>query len=348
MNRALSVRCSSLLAVSSFAIAIAAGTTASADTFDLALQRLVLPPQNGGYADPGSQANIDAGALIAYRQVVSELAAALAPGILTTADTVGYSGFQFTADYSLTTISTDQAKCQVGVDPSLHKGDCPWNFAVEGGKNGAKLPGMLNTLTVMARKGIWMPLPSFEIGAGASKLLQSNLFTVQVYAKFALHEGFHKWPIPSLAVRGSATRVMGESQIDLTMAQLDVSISKSIGIAGTVTLVPYAGAAWLYAIPRGQVLDLTPDHDAFRDGPSSVDLNNNAVFPSSANADITRWRFFGGMRLNYNILVLTADFIATMCGDFNGGCAGDRHPTGKIADNAATQYTFSASAGFLF
>ena len=88
--------------------------------------------------------------------------------------------------------------------------------------------------------------------------------------------------------------------------------------------------------------------DAYRDGPNSLDLNNNAVFPSSANADITRWRFFGGMRLNYNILVLTADFIATMCGDFNGGCAGDRHPTGKIADNAATQYTFSASAGFLF
>ena len=320
-----------------------ASAPSRADTFDLTLNRLVdKPTMPGQFADPSG----DTPALSAYRTFVSELGTALAPSFLTPSDTVGYNGFQFDVDYNFTTINN--RKCQAGDT----KEKCPWQLAVAGGLddngNARQPPGMVHTLSVMARKGIWLPLPSFEIGAGATKLLQSNIYAVQVYGKLALHEGFHGWPIPSLAVRGSGLRVVGESQLDLTMAQIDAMLSKSFGIAGTVTLVPYLGAAWLYIIPRGQVLDLTPAIDAYKQGPSSLDLNNNAVFPSEANANITRWRFFGGMRLNYNVLVLTADFIATTCGDFNGGCKDDRHKNVTVPDNSSTQYTVSVSGGFLF
>ena len=42
-----------------------------------------------------------------------------------------------------------------------------------------------------------------DVGAGAIHILSSRLWSGQAYAKFALHEGYHGWPIPSLAVRGS-------------------------------------------------------------------------------------------------------------------------------------------------
>jgi hypothetical protein len=319
-----------------FAALIACGT-ARADILDLTLQRLVTAPAMGGFADPTT----DIPAQIAYRQLVSEMGTALAPKILTTADTVGYSGFQFAIDASFTSISNQ--KCNA-MDT---KDKCPWQYGVSGrdSSGAAKdIPGYVSTVSILARKGIWLPLPSFEIGAGATKLMQSDIFAVLVYAKFALHEGFHDWPIPSLAVRGVGERVVGASQIDLTMAQVDAEVSKSFGIFGTVTLVPYAGAAWLAIIARGQVLDTTPDVDAFKQGPNSQDLNANAVFPDQAN--IYRWRFFGGFRLNYSVLVLTADYMATACGDFDG--AHCNHKDQKIADNSQTQHTFSVSAGFLF
>lgn len=317
---------------------LAAPRAASADVFDLAFQRLVKPPAPGGFADPNS----DPAALAAYRQLVSELGVAIAPSILTTADTIGYNGFQFDFDYSVTTISN--AACQSGATVD----QCPWQAGTEGGRGGAGIPSALNSISVMARKGIWLPLPSFELGIGATKLMQSNLYTLQAYAKFAIHEGYHRFPFPSVALRGSVARVLGESQIDLTEAQVDLQISKSFGIAGSVTLVPYLGAAWLYILPRGQVLDLTPSHDAFNDGPNSLDLNNNTVFGDQANANIQRWRFFGGLRLNYHVLVLTTDFAITPCGDFNGTCKDTRHATGKVPDNAKTQFTFSLGAGFMF
>ena len=180
--------------------------------------------------------------------------------------------------------------------------------------------------------------------------MQSDIVAVAAYAKFALHEGFHDWPLPSIAVRGSGMRVMGSGQIDLTIVQADVSISKSFGIAGSVTLVPYLGAAALWIIARGQVLDITPDVDAYKQGPGSLDLNNNAVFPTQP--DILRWRFFGGMRLNYSILVLTADLVVTACGELGTDSANRCYDKTKGMtdphDGASTQYTFSGSAGFLF
>ena len=77
---------------------------------------------------------------------------------------------------------------------------------------------------MFARKGLWfLPLPSFEVGAGAVNVSGSKMWAAQIYGKFAIQEGFHDWPLPSLAVRGAASRLMGADQLDLTVASLDVS-----------------------------------------------------------------------------------------------------------------------------
>ena len=322
---------------------------ARADVFDLTLSRFVRAPTGGAAADPST----DTAALAGYRQLLSELGVGLAPRLLSPADTIGYSGVQFEIDYGFTTISNKACASGGTAEAPANQDQCPWQFGVEGGRDGAGKrtppPDMLQTLSLTVRKGIWLPLPSFEIGAGATKLLGSSLYAVSAYAKLALHEGFHDLAIPSIALRGSALRVLGESQIDLTLVQVDATLSKSFGIAGTVTLVPYLGAAWLYIIPRGQVLDVTPAHDAFRDGPNAPDLNANAVFPPSANENISRWRLFAGLRLRYQVLVLTTDFIATACGDFDGSCpATGQHKGVAVPDNSPWQFSWNLAAGALF
>jgi hypothetical protein len=40
------------------------------------------------------------------------------------------------------------------------------------------------------RKGLWIPLPAFEFGAGALSILNSRMYVLQGYAKLALQEGF--------------------------------------------------------------------------------------------------------------------------------------------------------------
>src|SRR5437762_3277415 len=85
-------------------------------------------------------------------------------------------------------------------------------------------------------------------------------------SELALHEGFHDWAIPSFAVRGAVSHLLGASQVDLTTISIDATLSKSFGIGGTVTLDPYAGAAVLLSFVRGQVIDTTPNTDAFADG----------------------------------------------------------------------------------
>src|SRR3954469_24074778 len=95
------------------AVATLAPRSAGADVFDLTLARFVKAPAMGGFADPSS----DPAALAGYRQLISELSVALAPKVLTTADTIGYNGFQFDVDYSFTTISSGRCSAAAGVDP---------------------------------------------------------------------------------------------------------------------------------------------------------------------------------------------------------------------------------------
>src|SRR5207244_85571 len=137
-------RSSSALGAAVLALALAPFGSASADVFDLSFQRFVLPPAKmGEFAEPGNTDNVDAGVLKAYRQVISEMSVALAPKVLTTADTIGYNGFQFTLDYSLTNISNQACGAgdvvTVGADPMSMRtvtavDRCPWQYGVEGGR----------------------------------------------------------------------------------------------------------------------------------------------------------------------------------------------------------------------
>jgi hypothetical protein len=263
-----------------------------------------------------------------FRSLMSEMGVVMAPPLLTPADSLGWSGFHLSVDTAFTAVS--------------HNDDF-WQKGVENVSS-----GMLSTIHVTARKGLWFPVPAFEIGAGGSYLVDSNIYAVEAYAKFAIQEGFHGWAIPSIALRGAVSHLLGTPQLELTVVSTDLTISKSFGVAGTARFVPYVGANLLIIIPRSQVIDTTPNVDAFQQAtaaaPMARDLNSNVVLPDQD--PILRWRLFFGLRYVWSIVALTAEFSWAFCNHTATDCTVD-NPT-QVSDRSQGQAQVSISAGVLF
>jgi hypothetical protein len=276
---------------------------------------------------------------LAFRSVVSELGVVLAPRLMSPADTLGFGGFQFAADIGFSTI-TDTADYWRVLESSPDPGG-----AMAGASHG---DGVLTTMGLHVRKGIWLPLPSFEVGAGVVHLDGSGLWSTQGYAKFALHEGYHGLLfLPSLAVRGAASRLMGSQEVDLTVASVDVSASKTIGIVGTVGLEPYLGWNTLIMIARSEVIDRTPQLDG--------DRRLNFVFRDQDN--ILRHRIFTGFKLQHHVFALLFEANFALAGssvDDRAGtdmdCADVALPTDSCdsTDQARAQQSYTISVALDF
>jgi hypothetical protein len=250
--------------------------SAHADSNDLVLSKL-------GTRITDSMGNTTSvvGDPLAFRALASQLGTVLAPDLLTPADTLGFSGFQLTVDYASTTIDhgADYWRVLQGTPPSS-----------------------MQTIGFFARKGLWFPVPSFEVGGGAVHLVDSHIWTGQVYAKLALIEGYHDLPLPSLSVRGAVSRMMTQRELDLTAVSLDVTISKHIGIGGTWRLDPFVGWNLLMIVPRSEVIDGTPNTDPLTPG-NENDSMNNFVFKDQNT--IYRNRIFVGTKMQFSVVQLT-------------------------------------------
>src|SRR5690606_5336546 len=187
-----------------------------ADPNDLVLSRLSTKTFDGS----GNLVSA-VGQNLELRALASQLGVVLAPHLLTPADTLGFGGFQLTVDYASTTIDSSAPYWR-----ALNGSPDP-----EGTGSAPHGPDMMQTVGLFVRKGLWFP--SLEIGAGGIHLVDSHIWTGQLYTKVALHEGYHQLPIPSVAVRGAVSRMMTQRELDLTVASLDITISKHFGIGGT-------------------------------------------------------------------------------------------------------------------
>jgi hypothetical protein len=285
-------------------------------------------------------------ALSRYRSLMSELGVVAAPRLMTPADTLGFAGFQFSAELGVTKISRDQRFWDgvQGVSPANPTAGRPDSY--------------ITTVGGFVRKGLWLPLPAFEFGGGALSILGSRMYALQGYAKFALQEGFHGWALPSLAVRGSASQLLGTDQVDLVVYGVDVLASKAVSIGGTARFEPYVGWNMLFIDARSGVIDATPGCDAFalqatppgtppsgtgcfpaQSGNAWNDLNANFTFPSQSI--ITRQRWFGGFKLKLSVLFLAAQVDIALAGT-------SRDDTSGAADRSKRQETYSLSVGFDF
>ncbi|NVB85705.1 MAG: hypothetical protein HOV81_45495 [Kofleriaceae bacterium] len=318
---------------------VGASTPAVADNNDLVLGRLATR-----MTDASGNVTSVVGQNRELRALASQLGVALAPHLLTPADTLGFAGFQLTVDYSTTTIDSSASYWRVlqsSTDPN-------------GTGTGSHGADMLSTVGFFVRKGVWfLPVPSMEIGAGATHLVDSRTWTGQLYTKVALHEGYHQLPIPSLAVRGAVSRMMNQRELDLTVASVDVTVSKHIGVGGTWRFDPFAGWNALLIVPRSEVIDPTPNVDPLAPGNDS-DLLLNFVFRDQDN--IVRNRFFLGAKLQYYVFQLTIEAQFALAGSSvddrtgtNDMCMANSTTANCDAkDTAAAQRTLSMSAGFDF
>ena len=310
------------------ALVVAWAGVAHADSNDLVLSRLgtrITDPMTGATTSV-------VGDNLAFRALASQLGTVLAPQLLTPADSLGFSGFQMTVDYASTTID---------------RGADSWR-ALTG-----TAPSSLQTVGFFARKGLWFPIPSFEFGAGAVHLVDSHMWTGQLYAKVSLHEGYHDLPLPSFSVRGAVSRLMTQRELDLTAASLDLEVSKHVGIGGTWRLDPFAGWDLLMIVPRSEVIDGTPNIDPLQQGNES-DSMNNFVFKDQDT--IYRNRFFLGAKLQYYVFQLTLEAQFALAGTSIDDRAGTNTACAPMAtsdncdakDTAKAQTTLAMSAGFDF
>jgi hypothetical protein len=341
-----------LLVGVSVCAALASGGVARAATNDLQLLNLCeLPPgatecpwihRANGLITGAVTPTADGQAL--FRSLMSELGVVIAPRLQTPADTLGYAGFQFSAELGFTKINNNQPY---------------WN-GVEGvnpmNPTAARPSSYLTTVGGFVRKGMWLPLPAFEFGAGAVSILNSRMYAIQAYAKIALQEGFHGWWLPSFAVRGSASQLLGTDQVNLDVYGIDVLISKAFGLAGTSRLEPFLGWNVLFIDAHSGVIDATPGCDAYElqqtTDPTKVkgtcnpaqaattnDTLANFTFPSQDV--ITRYRWSGGFKLKMSVLFLVGEYDYIQSGKSVDTMQG-------IHDGAGSQQSFSLSAGFDF
>lgn len=262
--------------------AVLLSTVATAAPNDIVLNGLIQRDANG---DPvrSNSTDLVLGDQDAFKGLTTELGLMFAPRPLAPAETPGHAGFDIGLDYTLNFI---QAK------------NSYWSDATERGLNGRSMPPVLHTLGFRARKGL--PF-SFEMGAGGSYLFESHMYTVGADIKWALNEGF-VW-LPDLAVSAGVNRLLGNDQIDLTMASAGGMLSKTFGLFGVMRLSPFVGYNYVLINAASAVIDPDPS--------SADDIGGNFAFDQVSLLGNAYHRAVGGLRLGSFIFDLTIE------GDFS-------------------------------
>jgi hypothetical protein len=286
-----------------------------------------------------------------FRSLMSELGVVVAPRLQTPADTLGFAGFQFSAELGTTEISRSQPFWNgvEGVQPS--------------NPDAARPPSTLTTLGGFVRKGMISPVPSVEFGAGAVNILQSGMWSLSGYVKVALHEGFHSYPLPSVAVRLGLSELVGTDQVTLKVSSLDVLISKAFSLSGTARFEPFVGWNLLLIDAKSGVIDATPECDATvlnntsaSDGSAVARLPKVCQPQAGTPADfggnfkfadqslIVRHRWFGGAKLRLWKLFMVGQVALSPAGS-----TVDTKATANAAhDGSGSQREVSLSAGMDF
>ncbi|MBL8976197.1 MAG: hypothetical protein JNK56_36670, partial [Myxococcales bacterium] len=162
--------------------------------------------------------------------------------------------------------------------------------------------------------------------------------TISGYGKVALHEGFHHLPIPSIALRGMFSRLVGAEDMNMTTGSADVSISHVFGLGKTVNITPYLGYQALFIVARSGVLDVTPTTDEYLNPSGKL---SEFVFKDAGA--ILRHRPFLGLRFIFSVIRITAEAMIVPGGNRNGKLNGM-----SVADNSGLQQQYTLSLGLDF
>lgn len=247
-----------------------------------------------------------------FRSLSSELGTLVAPRPMDPADSLGLAGFAFSADVTLNTLAGNRAY---------------WRDATDG-RAGKVAP----SLQLMGRKGLY---PGIELGAGATHLFDSRMWSMGGYVKLALHEGFHHLPIPSIALRGSFARLLGAKDFALTTAAVAITVSHVFGVGKTVSLTPYLGYESLFIVSRSSVLTTTSS--------GGLGMASISEFAFDQAGAILRHRPHLGLRMMFSVMRLGFEAMIVPGGGRDGEVDGQ-----DIPDRSSFQQQYTLSVGLDF
>lgn len=274
-----------------------------------------------------------------YARLLSQLSAAVAPGLLAPVTTRGPSGFDVAFDTNVTSLDNNASYWRRGTRGSSRDATCA-------GRN----DDVRSALTV-SRLRFTRGLPlGLSIGANVGKLQRTSLWVVGAELKLALFEGLTQPWAPALGVRLATSRLVGDATIGLTTLSSDVVVSKEWVALRALKVVPYVAVGSLWTHARSGQVDLTPNVDALACahgadqvcndnglGASPGDLAHDARFNELS---LMRYRAFIGVWLRYGMLALAAegvlDLLSPQLADSDLHGAGER----QWAINVAPSLSF--------
>ena len=210
----------------------------------------------------------------AYRNLAKEYGVALGPQLSSPAKTLGINGFQFDLQFAITSINNTETYWVDGVEDKTPE-------------------SQLMVTRVGLRKGL---AASIELGSDVAYLVNSEMWTLGAFLKWSPHEMMADFPI-DMSIRGSLSKTVGSSQLELTMTGADVVIGKTFGVGGVVSFSPYVGYSPLWVLARSGILDSTP---------GEAGTPGEFVFPEET---IMVQRFAFGIRSVTGLFSFTPEFV---------------------------------------
>ena len=280
-----------LFAATLLSLGALVGRTVAANDLDLSVARFIQCSSDG----VDCRAHNDA-----YELFLSEYSFGISPKLMAPASTLGYSGFYLGLEASLVTVPDGSTEAF----NSAHRDykDSRWRI---GTAKYTDTPPKMYYPTIHVRKGLpW----SFEVGSSIGYLGHSELITLGGEVKWSLFEGYSEGvlgALPDVAVRGTINRVIGESDVDMTLVGVDGSISKPFGIAGIMSLEPYAGYQLMWTIVRTEPMALFDNQGNLRQPEANV------YDPAEANLsgpNLKRHKVFWGFVYRWEYLTVTMDW----------------------------------------
>ena len=244
----------------------------------------------------------------AWRRLMTDFANALTPPLLTPARTGGPRAFYVGVETFLSAIDASAPHWRRGTEgPGTDSSRGENRFA----------DGALTWTRLNLRKAL--PF-GFELGTSVGFLPNSDYWTLGLEVRWALLEGWlsDDWWVPDFAVRGAVQTLVGDPEFNATVVAIDATLSNSIVVGDELELSPYLAGQLTWTFADTELVDLTPETNAFRTcvpepgrpvptctAGSGDDFNNNVVFDSIRT---TRARMVFGLQARYEVFTLTGAF----------------------------------------
>ncbi len=277
----------------------------------------------------------------AWRQLVTQLAPAVAPAILAPVTTTGPAGFDVSVETNITGISDGAQYWQRG---SRGHGDL--SRATCDGQNRFVRP-TLTSNRIHFSKGLPLGL---TVGGTVGKLYETSLWIVGIDLKLALVEGLRTWGVPDVAVRAAVNTAVGDAQYSLTVTSLDLILSKNLVTGRVMTISPYAGAGMLWTFAASELVDLTPNVNSVACaagtdpvcnanglGASQDDIGHDVPF---RDISFLRYRAVVGLAMRYKLFALAAEAMFDLVAPENASSNAGKNTPRQWTINAAPSLSF--------